>query len=146
MAEKIRRDYGQIVGTLFRYGSLTPLRDLFISSKRKDPRDQGNYDWVERAEFGLLVGFWDNSRFSDWIKGLWANAGDGRERLVDGKTFRLVKEGRFFGVAVDALDTPRVSSKFLDWARKRHTPRVVTSVKENAPSDCRSLFMQSVRR
>ena len=136
LAEKIRKTQGQIAGTLFRYGALTPLRDFVISSKRKDPRDRGDYSWASSSRRGLVVGFWDNSRFSDWIKNLWASPRKTTITRTDGTTVRLVKEGRFLGVEIDALATPRVH---LD-SFAAMPDRALTLKRLSSSKTCRSVF------
>jgi len=83
---------------------LTPLRDLVIAAKRNDPQDLGTYAWAEPGR-GLKVRFWDNGRFSDWVKRLWA--GTNRPSQI-----RLVKDGRFLGIELDLMDTPRQDEPF----------------------------------
>lgn len=146
LAEKIRKEHGQVIGTLFRFGALTPLRDLFIASKRKDPKDQGNYEWVTRPKSGLVVGFWDNGRFSEWVKKLWAEGGRSRKSFVDGKSIRLVKEGRFLGVEVDALDTPRLSAALLEPSSALGDRGWSSIDKGDTASTCRSVFSDLIHR
>lgn len=73
LAGMLKKDYGTIPATLFSFGALTPLRTLFIAMKRKDPGDTGDYGWAPEGK-GLNASFWDNARFSDWIKHLWTAA------------------------------------------------------------------------
>lgn len=97
LAEHIRASYGAVAATLFQIGALSPLRDLVIDGKRKDPADRGDYTW---AGPGIDVGYWDNSRFSAWIHRVWANGP--RDPHIS-----LAREGRFAGVEIDAMTAPR---------------------------------------
>ena len=112
LAEKIRKDRGSVVSTLFAFGALTPLRDLVIASKRNDPGEHGNYGWASDGK-GFEGQFWDNARFSRWVKRLWRSG-----RPSDG--IELVKEGRFIGVAVDAMNTARQNEPYFSEADRIH--------------------------
>jgi hypothetical protein len=80
LAERIRASYGSVAATLFQIGALTPLRDLVIDARRKDPNDRGDYTW---SGPGIDIDYWDNARFSSWIHRLWANGPrDPRIRLA----------------------------------------------------------------
>ena len=105
LARKIQEDYGPVAATLFAFGARTPLRDLVVTSKRKDPEDTGNYEWTA-ADQGLRVQFWDNDKFSDWIKQLW-------ESQETPNMIELAREGRFLGIEVDAMNTPRQTEAFF---------------------------------
>ncbi len=106
LAEHIRASYGSVAATLFQVGALTPLRDLVVNARRKDPRDRGDYTW---SGPGVDVTYWDNSRFSAWIHRLWAT-GPQNPRLT------LAREGRFFGVEIDAMAAPRQREALFDAA------------------------------
>ncbi|MBS0560762.1 MAG: hypothetical protein JSR21_11975, partial [Proteobacteria bacterium] len=113
LAEQIRSAYGTVAATLFQIGALSPLRDLVIGAKRKDPQDRGDYTW---AGPGMDVGYWDNSRFSTWIHRVWAE-GPRDPRVT------LAREGRFMGIAIDATAAPRQRERLFaaadEIARKR---------------------------
>ena len=132
LAEKIRQDQGTIVSTLFAFGALTPLRDIVIAAKRKDPRDLGSYGWAEAGE-GLPALFWDNGRFSDWIKQLW-RSGETPPRI------ELVKEGRFLGIAIDDMDTPRQREPFYAEADRIHREVARWAAAGKRPTSCEGLF------
>jgi hypothetical protein len=136
-AEHVRAEVGSVAGTIFRYGALTPLRDLAISSRRKDPSDRGDYGWAAAGE-GLAIGFWDNGRFSDWVKRQWS-AGTPPEDLA-ARGLRLVREGRFLGVEVDAMATPRLDADFFAAARVRDARLAGIAAGGGAPLTCRALF------
>jgi hypothetical protein len=136
LAEKVRNSYGQIAGTLFQWGALTPLRDLIISSRRKDPGDEGDYHWAEDGNQGLRIGFWDNGRFSEWIKFQWSGKANHNQSLSGGVKLRRVKEGRFLGVEINALNITRASTALFE--RMAGHPRQPAS--SEATIDCRSLF------
>jgi hypothetical protein len=105
LAGKIKRDYGFVAGTLFQFGAMTPVRDLVINAKRKDPRDAGDYGWGKPGE-GLLTSFWDNSLFSAWVKST-------RERAAATGTIVAAQDGRFNGILFDAMAAPRQSHPFF---------------------------------
>lgn len=136
LAEKVRNSYGQIAGTLFQWGALTPLRDLIISSRRKDPGDEGDYRWAADGGEGLRIGFWDNARFSKWIKFQWSGKTNPDQSLSGGMKLRRVKEGRFLGVEINALNIERASTALFE--RMAGYPKQPA---RNGPAvDCRSLF------
>ncbi len=132
LAEKMKEEQGVFASTLFAFGALTPLRDLVIASKRKDPMNLGTYDWAQPGQ-GLAAYFWDNGRFSDWIKILWR-----RGEVPGGIT--LVKEGRFLGIEVDAMDTPRQQEGFFATADRIAARRQQESGHGLAGGSCRELF------
>jgi hypothetical protein len=132
LAEKIRHDLGFISGTLFQFGALTPLRDLVINSKRKDPEDRGDYHWAGEGE-GLAMPFWDNSRFSRWIKQLWSS-GPGSPNIA------LVREGRFYGIEVDAMAMARQQEPFFAEADHIARERQRLEASGIRPSSCEELF------
>lgn len=142
LAEKIRKQHGQIVGTLFRYGALTPLRDLVISSKRKDPDDRGHYAWTAKDNQGLVVGFWDNNRFSKWVKKQWGKTRPADAPMISGMPVRTDKEGRFRGVEVNALTAQRAKIELFE----RTPNRVSMPDRDNLKKDCRSLFSLATSR
>ena len=113
LAERIRASYGSVVATLFQIGALTPLRDLVIDGRRKDPDDRGDYSW---AGPGMDVDYWDNSRFSAWIHRLWAQGP--RDPHIT-----LAREGRFYGVEIDAMAAPRQHQALFDMADRLSTAR-----------------------
>ncbi len=137
LAAKIREDSGAVVGTLFEYGALTPLRDLFILAKRRDPFDSGDYTWAAPGE-GLPVGFWDNSLFSDWVKGFWRRgaAPDPDQRLS------LVREGRFLGVERDAMDAPRIKGDFFAKAAELAARREALAARGVVARTCQDVFLE----
>jgi hypothetical protein len=132
LARKVRESQGAVVGTLFRFGALSPLRDIIIDAKRKDPSDKGNYDWATGGK-GWPARFWDNDRFSKWIKVLWeygsAPAG-----------VRLVREGRFKGIEIDAMNSPRQSEKFFAAADRLAMQLKRLKAKGIRPSTCQLLY------
>ena len=132
LAEKIKEDQGIVTSTLFAFGALTPLRDLIIANKRKDPKDVGNYEWAQKGE-GLKAQFWDNGRFSDWIKRLWAE-----QETPDKIT--LAEEGRFRGIEVDAMDLPRQTEPFFAEAERTRLLAQSGGNKPSNESSCQSLF------
>jgi hypothetical protein len=97
LAAHIRANYGTVAATLFQIGALTPLRDMVIGGRRRDPHDRSDYTW---AGPGIDLDYWDNSRFSAWIHRLWANGP--RDPRVS-----LAREGRFLGIEIDATAAPR---------------------------------------
>lgn len=132
LAEKIKHDFGLISGTLFQFGALTPLRDLVVNSKRKDPEDRGDYNWANEGE-GLAMPFWDNSRFSRWIKQLWSS-GPGASNIS------LVREGRFYGIEVDAMAMARQHEPFFAEAKRIAQERQRLEASGIRPSSCEELF------
>jgi hypothetical protein len=140
LAEKIRRDSGAVVGTLFSVGALSPLRGLVIAAKRNDPDDTGDYEWSATRE-GLNVGFWDNGLFSDWIKQLWKQETPSETLEQQGLT--LVREGRFRGVEVDAMDVPRQLAPFFDQASELESQKTAPAEQGIAPTSCRSVFTEA---
>jgi hypothetical protein len=103
LAAHIRASYGVLPATLFQLGVLTPLRDLVIGARRKDPDDSGDYSW---SGAGLDVAYWDNSRFAAWIRRLW-------EKGPRDTHIKLVREGRFIGVDIDAMAATRQREPFF---------------------------------
>jgi len=132
LAEKIKRDQGAVVATLFSFGALTPLRDLVISAKRKDPDDLGVYTWAE-AGAGFQARFWDNGRFSGWIKQFW-ETGETPPGIA------LVREGRFLGIEVDAMQVPRQSEPFFDEAERIQASLLALSAQGRTLSTCQGVF------
>lgn len=132
LAEKIRRSQGTVVSTLFAFGALTPLRSLFIASKRKDPDERGDYGWAA-GNRGFKARFWDNGRFSQWIKHLW-RSGKPPEGI------ELVKEGRFLGIHVDGMNVPRQSEPFFREADRINSALVAVGPRLSASVSCRELF------
>lgn len=113
LAARIRASYGVVPATLFQLGVLTPLRDLVIGGRRKDPDDRGDYTW---SGAGLDVAYWDNSRFAAWIRRLW-------EKGPRDSRIKLAREGRFFGVEIDAMTAPRQHEPFFAAADRLHAAR-----------------------
>jgi hypothetical protein len=136
-AARVREEEGAVVGTIFRYGALTPLRDLAISSRRKDPGDTGTYGWAVPGA-GLSVGFWDNGHFSDWVKGQWAE--DVTDDDLAARGVLRVREGRFLGVEIDAMATPRQSGDVFAVARARDARLAEIAAGGPRPLTCRALF------
>lgn len=132
LAEKIREDYGFLSGTLFQMGALTPLRDLAVNGKRKDPDDRGDYGWAAGAD-GLETEFWDNARFSAWVKRLWA-VGSNSPAIT------LVREGRFLGIEVDATQAKRQAEPFFAAADRILEIRRSLEPTGSRPMSCREVF------
>jgi hypothetical protein len=132
LADKIREEQGTVIATLFAFGALTPLRDLVTLVKRKDPEDKGDYRWAPPGK-GFTARFWDNGRFSDWIKRLWASQ-DPPEGIA------LAREGRFLGIEIDAMNTPRQTEPFF--AEADRIQRLAAEVNLSAADldSCRSVF------
>lgn len=127
LAEKIRADQGVVVSTIFAFGALTPIRDLVLASKRKDPNDEGDYEWSEDPDDSLTIWYWNNKMFSNWVKRLWK-----AERLPEYVT--LVKEGRFRGVEIEAMEIPRQAWSF-NFGRKQPERGA-----NRGASSCREVF------
>jgi hypothetical protein len=132
LARKVRESQGAVVATLFRFGALTPLRDIFIDGKRKDPSDKGNYGWAAGGK-GWPARFWDNDRFSKWIKVLWAN-----RKAPPG--VRLVRQGRFRGIEIDAMNIPRQKEKFFASADRLAEKLRRLKARGIRPSTCQLLY------
>lgn len=109
LVARIRERYGVVPATAFQLGAYTPLRDLVLNARRKDPSDRGDYTWNGP---GLTLAYWDNARFSAWVRRVWQN-GPRDPRL------RLAREGRFVGVEIDASGTPRQREPFFAMAERR---------------------------
>jgi hypothetical protein len=105
LAGKIKRDYGFVAGTLFEFGALTPVRDLVVNAKRKDPRDVGDYGWGKPGE-GLLTSFWDDGLFSAWVK-------SARMRAPATGIITATQDGRLDGIVFDATTIARQSQPFF---------------------------------
>ena len=138
LAAKVREGSGAVAGTLFYYGALTPLRDLVVRAKRNDPRDAGQYEWAARGQ-GLPIGFWDNGRFSAWVKSFWNSNARGDALAKQG--IRRVREGRFLGVEINATDTKRVSSAFFRDADELARRRVSLTRSGVIARTCRNVFL-----
>jgi len=132
LAEKIRQEYGFLSGTLFQLGALTPLRDLVVNGQRKDPNDIGDYGWAEQGK-GLDTPFWDNARFSTWIKRLWATGSNSPE-------IALVREGRFLGIEVDAMQAARQAEPFFAAADRILEMRRALESTGKRPNSCQEVF------
>lgn len=132
LAEKIREDYGFLSGTLFQMGALTPLRDLAVNGKRKDPGDRGDYGWAVGAD-GLETEFWDNARFSSWVKRLWATGSNST-------AITLVREGRFLGIEVDATQADRQAEPFFAAADGILEKRRSLELAGSRPMSCPEVF------
>ncbi len=137
LAEKIRKDRGVVVSTLFAFGALTPLRELVIANKRKDPEDEATYDWAVYGE-GFDAQVWDNARFSRWIKQLWQ-----RGRTPDG--IELAKEGRFIGVDVDAMNVSRQKEPFFAEADRMRETLMRLNHRIAMSKSCQVLFSYGVQ-
>jgi hypothetical protein len=122
---------------LFSFGALTPLRDLVISAKRKDPDDSGVYTWAEPGG-GLEARFWDNGRFSDWIKQLW-------QETEAPPGIELAREGRFLGIEIDAMATPRQTEPFFAEAALIQDILLHADAEGTDLSTCQSVFELGVQ-
>jgi hypothetical protein len=109
LAERLRERFGPVGSTIFEVGVQTPLRGIAVLLQRRDPLDRGDYAWGGE---GLDVTFWENARFSAWVRGLWRD-GPRHPQL------RLAREGRFLGVEVDATAAPRQQEPFYAAADRR---------------------------
>jgi hypothetical protein len=127
LAAHIRDSYGSVASTLFQMGALTPLRDLVINGRRKDPRDRADYTW---SGPGIDVTYWDNARFAAWIRRLWANGP--RDSHVS-----LVREGRFRGIEIDAMAAPRQREPFFSAADRLNAARAAGGP---LPVTCQDVF------
>ncbi len=127
LAKRIRAEFGVIPATLFQLGVLTPLRDLIIDARRKDPLDRADYTWTGQ---GLDVRYWDNSRFSHWIRTVWTFG------PRDPRVSRAV-EGRFHGLEIDATTVPRQHEPFF-------RPSDARSLAPPAMS-CEAVFARAIR-
>ncbi len=137
LAQKIRGEYGFVAGTLFEFGALTPIRDIVVYSKRKDPGDIGNYHWATEGA-GLRAQYWDNSRFSHWIGQLWLQG-------TTAPNIRLVREGRFKGVEVDATSVDRQRDPFFgeaDLVAQKKADLISAGVR---PTTCEQLFSLGIQ-
>ena len=132
LARKVRESQGAVVGTLFRFGALSPLREIFIDAKRNDPADKGDYDWAPAGK-GWAAGFWDNDRFSKWIKVLWKTG-------TTPPGVRLVREGRFRGIEIDAMDNRRQEEKFFAAADRLAEKLRRLKAQGLRPTTCRRLY------
>ncbi len=117
LAEHIRASYGTVAATLFQIGALSPLRDLVIDGRRKDPGDRSDYTW---SGPGIDLDYWDNSRFSAWIHRVWAKGP--RDPHVS-----LAREGRFVGVEIDATAAPRQSEPLFAGADRLSAARAAAA-------------------
>ena len=134
LALSVRQHYGPVAGTVIRYGARTLLRDLATGMRRKDPQGLGSYSWAAPGE-GAAVGFWDNGRFSRWVKDQWSPAVS--ERALAAQGIRRVREGRFLGVEVDAMNVPRQKGDFFAPAVEREQLMARVRSREIAPATCR---------
>ena len=127
LAARIRASYGVVPATLFQLGVLTPLRDLVIGARRKDPDDRSDYSW---SGAGLDVAYWDNSRFAAWIRRLW------QKGPVDSH-IKLAREARFFGVEIDAMAALRQHEAFFAAADRLNAARAAGA---QPAASCQELF------
>ncbi len=132
LTQKIREHYGAVAGTLFEVGALTPIRDLVIYSKRKDPNDLGNYSWAKEGE-GLRVQYWDGSRLFHWISQVWLQG----ERPSN---MHLLRERRFKGMEVDATAVHRQADVFFHEADESERKAANLAFTGPRPSTCEPLF------
>jgi hypothetical protein len=109
LAERVRARAGPLAGTVFEAGIRSPLRGLVVLAGRRDPLDVGAYAWGGE---GLDVTFWENARFSAWVRRCW-EAGPRHPGI------RLMREGRFRGLEIDAMDAPRQREPFFAAADRR---------------------------
>jgi hypothetical protein len=137
LAAKIKRDYGVVAGTLFQFGALTPLRDLVVSSRRKDAQDRGNYAWGTSGE-GLKAPFWDNARFSAWVKSY-------RAHPRDVGTVAQARDGRFEGIAFDAMTAGRQSQPFFAEADAIAAKKQELARAGARPRSCKALFTLDIQ-
>ena len=137
LAQKIKNEYGVLTGTLFQFGALTPIRDLVIHSRRKDPDDIGDYSWAPDGK-GLAAAYWDNSRFSDWIKQLWT-------RGPSKANIGLVREGRFRGIEIDDLAIARQQEPFFAEADRIAQEKRRLEASGVRPSTCQELFSLGIQ-
>ncbi|MBR0673415.1 hypothetical protein [Neoroseomonas soli] len=103
LVDRIRSRFGLIGTTIFEAGIQTPLRGVAVLVYRRDPLDRGGYSWEGD---GIDLSFWENARFSAWIRGLWQSGP--RHPQV-----RLAREGRFLGVEINATGAPRQQEPFF---------------------------------
>ena len=132
LAEKIKGDFGFVAGTLFQFGVLTPLRDLVIAYKRKDPGDRGDYAWGKPGE-GLKTSFWDNARFSAWVKSY-------RAHPRDAAVVSTARDGRFNGVAIDAMNVARAQQPFFALAEEVEARQKRLAQTGSKPRSCEAFF------
>jgi hypothetical protein len=137
LAEKIRRDRGTVVSTLFAFGALTPLRDLIVASKRKDSNDVGDYKWASDGK-GFNAQFWDNARFSRWVKQL-SQSGRAPEGI------ELEREGRFLGVSVDTMNVSRQKEPFFSEADRIKASIERLGHRLSKSASCQDLFSYRVQ-
>lgn len=109
LVARIRERYGVVPATVFQLGAFTPLGGLLLHARRKDPADRGDYSWNGP---GLAVSYWDNSRFSAWVRRVW-------EKGPRDPRLRLVREGRFIGIEIDASGAARQREPFFAQAERR---------------------------
>lgn len=105
LAQRIKGEYGIIIGTLFEFGALTPVLDIVVHSKRNDPHDLGDYRWSSEGK-GLRAQYWDGSRFFHWISLLWLQG-------TTASNMSLLREGRFKGIEIDATVVARQRDVFF---------------------------------
>jgi hypothetical protein len=132
LAQKIKDEYGVFSGTLFQFGALTPIRDLVIQSRRKDPDDRGDYGWAKNGE-AFATPFWDNGRFANWIRRLWT-------KQPKSANITLVREGRFHGIEVDAMNADRQKEPFFAEANQIPEKKRRLEAGGVRPSTCQQLF------
>lgn len=109
LVDRLRSRFGLMASTLFEVGVQTPLRGIAVLVQRRDPLDRGSYSW---GSDGIEVPFWENARFSAWIRDAWR--GGARHPQV-----RLAREGRFIGLEIDARAAPRQQAPFFAAADRR---------------------------
>jgi hypothetical protein len=109
LAARVRARVGPLAGTVFEAGIRSPLRGLVVLAGRRDPLDVGAYAWGGE---GLDVTFWENARFSAWVRRCWA-VGPRHPAI------RLTREGRFRGLEIDAMAAPRQREPFFAAADRR---------------------------
>ncbi|HWT07915.1 MAG TPA: hypothetical protein VN329_02050 [Roseomonas sp.] len=109
LVDRLRSRFGLMASTLFEVGVQTPLRGIAVLVQRRDPLDRGSYNW---GGDGIEVPFWENARFSAWIRDTWR---DGPRH----PQVRLAREGRFIGLEIDARAAARQQAPFFAAADRR---------------------------
>ncbi len=109
LAEHVRGRFGVMATTIFDVGVQTPLRNIAVAIHRRDPLDRGTYAWGGE---GIDIPFWENARFSAWVRGLWRSS-------PRHPGIRLARQGRFRGLDIDAMAAPRQQEPFFAAADRR---------------------------
>lgn len=109
LIDRLREQFGFLAAPFFEVGIQTPLRGIAVVIHRRDPFERGRYSWDCP---GLDLAFWDNARFSAWIRRVW-EVGSRHPKV------RPVREGRFLGLEIDATAAPRQAESFFAAADRR---------------------------